>query len=115
VEVTSGEHQVVLEAGDTASLTAKGAFAVTKTDVANDTAWRTGKLVFSGQPLREVLATLERYRRGRIVALDNAAADQKVSGIFDLNDTDQALRALEENLPVSVTHLTDLMVVVRSR
>lgn len=115
VEVTSSEHQIVLEAGDAASLTAKGAFAVTKADVASDTAWRTGKLVFSSQPLREVLATLQRYRRGRIVVLDNAAADQKVSGIFDLNDTDQALRVLAENLPVSVTHLTDLMVVVRSR
>lgn len=115
VEITSGEHQVVLEAGDAASLTTRGTFAVTKADVASETAWRIGKLVFSGQPLREVLATLERYRRGRIVVLDNAASDQKVSGIFDLNDTDQALRVLEENLPVGVTHLTDLMVVVRSR
>ncbi len=115
VEVTNRQQQVVLEAGDAANLTAKGAFAVTKTDVANETAWRTGKLVFSGQPLREVLATLERYRRGRILVLDDAAADQQVSGVFDLKDTDQALRVLEENLPVSVTHLTDLMVVVRSR
>jgi transmembrane sensor len=115
VEVTSHQQQVVLEAGDAANLTAKGVFAVTKADVANETAWRTGKLVFSGQPLHEVLATLERYRRGRIVVLDNAAADQQVSGIFDLKDTDQALRVLEESLPVSVTHLTGLMVVVRSR
>jgi transmembrane sensor len=115
VEVTSRQQQVVLEAGDAANLTAKGAFAVTKADVANETAWRTGKLVFSGQPLREVLATLERYRRGRILVLDNAAADQQVSGIFDLKDTDQALRVLSESLPVSVTHLTEFMVVVRSR
>lgn len=115
VEVTSSRDQVVLEAGGVASLTTLGRLAVTTADVANETAWRGGKLVFSGQPLRDVLATLERYRHGRIVVLDSAAAEQRVSGIFDLNDTDQALRVLEENLPVSVTHLTGLMVVVRSR
>ncbi|WP_334419163.1 MULTISPECIES: FecR family protein [unclassified Bradyrhizobium] len=115
VEVTGDRDRVVLEAGDVARLTAQGRLAVTKADIANDTAWRSGKLVFSGQPLRDVLATLDRYRRGRIVILDNTAAEQRVSGIFDLNDTDQALRVLEESLPVSVTHLTGLMVVVRSR
>jgi transmembrane sensor len=115
VEVTRGRDRVVLGAGDAASLTTQGRLDVMKVDVANETAWRSGRLVFSSQPLREVLATLERYRHGRIVVLDSTAAEQRVSGIFDLNDTDQALRALEENLPVSVTHLTGLMVVVRSR
>lgn len=115
VEVTGGGNNVVLEAGDGARMTAQGRFAVAKADVASKTAWRSGKLVFSGQPLRDVLVTLERYRVGRIVVLDHTAAEQRVSGIFDLNDTDQALRVLEDSLPVSVTHLTGLMVVVRSR
>jgi transmembrane sensor len=115
VEVTGGRDQVVLEAGDAASLSPQGRLTLGKSDVASETAWRSGKLVFSGQPLRDVLAALERYRVGRIVVLDGAAAEQRVSGIFDLNDTDHALRVLEESLPVSVTHLTGLMVVVRSR
>lgn len=115
VEVTGGNDRVLLQAGQAASLTEYSRLAVTRIDVANETAWRGGKLVFSGQPLRDVLATLGRYRHGRIVALDSAAAEQRVSGVFDLNDTDQALRALEENLPVRVTRLTDLMVIVRSR
>jgi transmembrane sensor len=115
VEVVGRGGRVVLNADDVASLTSLGNLAVTKADVASDTAWRTGKLVFSGQPLREVLATLERYRYGRIVVLDSRAANQKVSGIFDLRDTDQALQVLQDNLPVSVTHLTGMMVVVRSR
>ncbi len=114
VQVTGGGNDVVLEAGDVARMTTRG-LTVAKVDVAGETAWRSGKLVFSGQPLRDVLATLERYRVGRIVVLDQAAAAQHVSGIFDLNDTDQALRVLEDSLPVSVTHLTGLMVVVRSR
>ena len=115
VEVTGGRDRAVLEAGDVATLNTEGRLVLTKADVAGETAWRSGKLVFSGQSLRDVLATLERYRRGRIVVLDGAAAEQRVSGIFDLNDTDHALRVLQESLPVSVTHLTGLMVVVRSR
>jgi transmembrane sensor len=115
VEVTGGHDRVVLQAGDGASLTTQGRLGVTKVDVANETAWRSGKLVFSGQSLRDVLATLERYRHGRIVVLDNAAARQQVSGVFDLSDTDQALSALANNLPVTVTRLTGLMVIVRSR
>ena len=115
VEVTGGNDRVLLKPGDAASPTREGRLGVTKVDVANETAWRSGKLVFSGQPLRDVLATLERYRHGRIVALDGAAAEQRVSGVFDLKDTDQALRALEENLPVRITRLTGFVVVVRSR
>lgn len=115
VEVTGRNERAVLNAGDIASLTAQGQLAVRQADVANETAWRTGKLVFSGQPLREVLETLERYRRGRIVVLDREAAEQRVSGIFDLKDTDQALEVLQTSLPVAVTRLTGMIVVVRSR
>jgi transmembrane sensor len=62
-----------------------------------------------------VLATLQRYRHGRIVILDETAARQKVSGVFDLSDTDRVLDALSESLPVKVTHVTDMMILVRSR
>lgn len=115
VGVTGAGGRVVLGAGEAARLTDQGRLVVTHADTANSTAWRGGKLVFSGEPLRQVLATLERYRHGRIVVLDAAAAEQRVSGIFDLNDTDQALQVLEDSLPVTVTHLTGMIVVVRSR
>jgi len=115
VEVRSADQQLLVEAGFAVNITARGAMTVSPSDVADATAWRNGRLIFSGRPLREVLATLGRYRHGRIVILDDAAAAQKVSGIFDLNDTDAALRELESSLPVTVTHLTDLLVVVGSR
>lgn len=115
VEVSNGEDRVVLAAGDAVSLNGTRQLSITKTDVANQTAWRAGKLVFSGRPLREVLATLERYRLGRIVVLDERAASQTVSGIFDLSDTDQALEVLESSLPLSIHRLSSMLVVVRSR
>lgn len=115
VEVASSRSRVTLGPGDLARVSADGALSVETTDVASRAAWREGKLVFSGQPLREVLATLERYRHGRIVILDETAASRKVSGIFDLKDTDEALDVLESSLPVTITRLTGMMVVVRSR
>jgi transmembrane sensor len=115
VEVRSGAQQELVEAGYAATLTAQGRVSVQRSAVGDVTAWRTGKLIFSGRPLREVLATLERYRHGQILVVDEEAAGRKVSGIFDLNDTEGALRELESSLPVSVTHVTGLMVIVRSR
>ncbi|MDH4982421.1 FecR family protein [Hyphomicrobium sp. D-2] len=115
VAVRSGGTQVLVQAGSAATLTASGDVTVTPLDVSSATAWRTGKLVFSGRPLREVLTVLSRYRHGHIYVVDDAAAEQRVSGIFDLNDTDEALREIESSLPVSVTALPGVAVVVRSK
>lgn len=115
VQVWTTGQDVVLGAGDVATIDREGRLALAKADVAARAAWRDGKLVFSRRPLRQVLATLERYRHGRILLMDGAVGDLEVSGIFDLHDTDDALRVLEASLPLSVMRLSDLMVVVRSR
>ncbi len=115
VEVRSADQRVLVSAGYTAAIGDGGAVIVQPADVADATAWRNGRLIFSGRPLKEVLAALARYRRGQIVMLDRALGERKISGIFDLSDTDAALRDLEMSLPVSVTHITGLLVVVDRR
>ncbi|MBX2830487.1 MAG: FecR family protein [Rhodospirillales bacterium] len=114
VEVTAdtSRERVMLHAGEGAFLSDDGTFAVSKTDVSNETAWRDGKLVFSNQPLCDVLATLEKHRFGKIVLLSDAAGAQKVSGIFDLSNTDQALSALVAGLPIRITLATDLLTII---
>lgn len=115
VAVVHAQDRVILGPGDVARISGGDRLWVSRSDVASDTAWRQGKLVFSGQPLRDVLATLRRYRHGEIIILDEAAANQKVSGIFDLADTDEALAVLGESLPVRITRVTGMMVLVGSR
>ncbi|CAN7623374.1 FecR family protein [Bosea sp. LjRoot237] len=115
VAVRSRDAQAELRAGDEATLGSDGRLVLSRPDVAEQIAWKDGKLVFSDRPLSEVLATLGRYRRGRILVLDDRAARQRISGVFDVADTDDALATLEASLPVSVTRLTGLMVIVRSR
>jgi transmembrane sensor len=115
VEVRSNNKQAVLEAGETAVLNSAGDLHLTKQDVTMQTAWREGKLIFSERRLQEVLNTLARYRNGRILIMDEALANQKVSGIFDINDTDAALNVLAQTLNVRVTRLTNMLVFISSK
>lgn len=115
VAVRAPGAQLELKAGDEATLSADGRLVLSRPDMAGETAWKDGKLVFSDRPLVEVLAALGRYRQGRILVLDDDAARQHVSGVFDVTDTDGALTTLEASLPVSVTRLASLVVIVRSR
>jgi transmembrane sensor len=69
-------------------------------DVATATAWRRGMLVFSGSRLGEVVETLNRYRRGRIVILDGGLADRRVSGVFATNDLDDAIETITAELGI---------------
>ncbi|GBH30883.1 transmembrane sensor [Sphingobium xenophagum] len=57
-------------------------------------AWQNGQLVFDRAPLSEVMATLNRYRAGRIVLLGGRLRSHRVSGVFDSNDIDGAITAL---------------------
>ncbi|MCC2609348.1 FecR family protein [Neorhizobium sp. Rsf11] len=115
VAVTFGSQRAVLEAGGMAELDDHGRLRTRTGDVAGLTSWRSGKLVFSGQPLGEVLAELDRYHRGRIVVLDDRASGLRVSGVFGAGNIDQVLRVLEQSLPIRITRLAGWVTLVRSR
>lgn len=115
VSVIRGGEEAVLGSGEMATFGSDGSIAVKAADVANMVSWRDGKLVFSGQRLSDVLALLGHYRRGAIVTFGNGTADIRVSGVFDVTSPESVLDALEATLPVTVTRLTDYMILVRSR
>ena len=115
VAVRSGDARIELRAGEETTLDRDGRLAVLPSDRVSRTAWKDGKLVFSDTPLSEVLSTLGRYRRGRILVIDDRASRQRISGVFDVANTDEALATLAESLPISVTRVTGLLVLVRSR
>ena len=64
-------------------------------------AWRHGKVVFRGVPLREALARLA-YYHGLDITAKAGAADLRLGGAFSLDDLDGFFAALEEVLPVRV-------------
>lgn len=76
-------------------------------------ALREGRLFFEEAPLGEVLADLERYRRGRILILDDGIAGIPVSGAFRTDQIDAALDTIGATLGLGITRLTGLLVLVR--
>lgn len=75
------------------------------------TGWADGVISGNGMRLGDVLAELERYRRGRIVC-DPRVADLRISGSYRVQDTDQVLRFLAQTQPVTLTYRTRWWVAV---
>ena len=107
-----GGRRTVVAAGQGVRITDAGLGAVVDVDVNAALAWRRGRLVFDNRPLGEVLGTLERYRRGRIVILDGTAAALPVTGSFAISDTEATLKTIERTLPVRLYRLSGLLVLV---
>jgi transmembrane sensor len=68
-------------------------------------AWADGVIAGKHIPLVELLAELERYRLGRIVC-DERVRDLRVTGVFQIRNTDLALEFLRQTQPVNITYRT---------
>ncbi|WP_454673234.1 FecR domain-containing protein [Achromobacter pestifer] len=76
--------------------------------------WARGVLVADNMRLADFLDELARYRPG-IVRCDPAVADLRLSGGFQLQDTDRILSLLPVTLPVRVTTRTRYWVTVEAK
>ena len=99
-----------LAAGQQAWFDARGVQRLAPVDE-DASLWTGGMLLAHDRPLAEVLAELGRYRPG-LLRCDPAVAELRVSGALSLDDTDQALLALERTLPIRVTRRTRYWVAV---
>lgn len=106
VEVTPrhGAPQRVLQAGDQCRFTASGVQAPAPLGE-QALAWAQGVLYADGMRLDDFAAELSRYRPG-IVRCDPAVAALRISGAFQLQDTEYILAMLRETLPVQVVTRT---------
>jgi transmembrane sensor len=84
-------------------------------EAANRLRWRDRQLVFLARPLGEVIAEVNRWRKGRLLILDPALAARKVTAILDVNDIADIDKTLEQGLPVSLQNYTPLLTVVTAR
>jgi len=71
----------------------------------NVAAWRRGELVFDQIRLVDVVAEINRYRSGRIVLINEAASEQRVTGRFRIASLDAALSQLESTFDLNVRSL----------
>lgn len=77
-------------------------------------AWTAGHLIVDNARLGDVVAELDRYRRGRL-GCDPRVAELRVSGAFPVLDVDRALAALAATLPVRVDRANAYWATVRPR
>ncbi len=69
--------------------------AVRGTELPDDIAdWRRGELVARDRPAGEIVEVLRRYYAGAILVHDDAFADRRVSGLYDLRHPEETLRDL---------------------
>ena len=73
---------------------------VTDADLQSRLAWRSPRLEFSGTPLIEAVALLNRHNRVQFTIEDPALARTRVSGIFGALNTDAFVRLLESSFDV---------------
>ena len=67
------------------------------------TGWLGGRRQYRNEPLRYVLADIDRYTGGRIEIADEATGDLKFTGTLSLENRAAWLRGLSVALPVTVT------------
>ncbi|MGE8615535.1 MAG: FecR domain-containing protein [Achromobacter veterisilvae] len=104
---------VSLSAGEQGSLTDAGVSPPSPADPhASD--WLRGVLYASRMRLDAFAAELDRYRPG-ILRCDPEVAHLRISGAFQLRDTDAVLAALPATLPVQVRYRTPYWVTIGPR
>jgi transmembrane sensor len=73
---------------------------VSSDELQRQSAWLSGKIIFSGQPLHEAIREMNRYSRRRLVVEDSALAETPVVGVFRTTDTQTFLAALRQSFNV---------------
>lgn len=72
-------------------------------------AWRRGRLLMNFVPLKQVIAEINRYRRGPIRLLNDRLAEREVNIAVDIQNIDAWLTALEQTLPIKVVRAGPLI------
>ncbi|WEK31287.1 MAG: FecR family protein [Candidatus Pseudomonas phytovorans] len=114
VEVNAGSGSgVFLGPGQAVEYAAGSLAALHPFDQASAFAWRQRQLVFSQQPLAEVVAELNRYWPGQTVLLGEGLRQRKVSGVFEIDKPDAVLKALTHTLGLRAEQYTPWLRILR--
>lgn len=108
-----GAAQQTLKAGQQSRFSAQQ-IAPPQSLNANSVAWTRGQLIADNDKLANVISEIARYRSGWL-RCDPVVADLRLSGVFQLTDTDDALWNIAHTLPVKLVYRSLYWVTVTSR
>jgi transmembrane sensor len=90
-------HAVRVAAGVRADVADRAIKTALVENPANVTAWRSGRLIFEGATLAEVVAEFNRYNEVQIVLQDSRLSNERLSGVFDADQPQALARFLEHS------------------
>lgn len=108
----AGGGDTVLSAGQSVWLSKAGWQPGSERDADPTAAWRRGQLVFFRTPLADVVASLDRYRHGKVYLRGDALRQLPVSGSFDTRHPDATLDLLLSTLHLRTVRLGPWITVV---
>ena len=73
-------------------------------------AWQQGLLIFSGEPLEEVVAEISRYTDTKIIIKSEDARALRIGGQFKVADTRAIFSALEKGFGLKADYATNNLV-----
>lgn len=106
VNIRVGAADARLDAGSQLTYNHASIGAPQAIDPASELGWRDGRLVFLSQPFGRVIASLNRWRQGRLMVMGSALAARPVTLIIDLQKSENILATLEDTLPIRVVNVT---------
>lgn len=98
--------QATLQPGDIAVATT-GKILITEgagSELADDLAWRSGRLVFRHATLGEAAAEFNRYNEEKLVVSDPGVAELRFSSVFPVHDIEAFARVAKKSLGLKVAH-----------
>lgn len=114
VSVNAGGTPYRLAAGQRLWLNAGQANGEQSAVAADDVAsWVDGQQFFENATVLEVVEQLRKYHRGWIVINNEALGNKRVTGLYDLHDTQRALNALANPVGASVEQYSPLLTVLK--
>lgn len=87
VRKASNEHFDKLAPGQALALPKSGPINIAPVEAARAVAWTTGQLDFSGEPIADAVARVNRYARKPLILDASVPSSLRVTGVFDAGDT----------------------------
>jgi transmembrane sensor len=117
VKITNsdGQTEQKLAEGERLEFTRNRISEASPVNLQRAAAWHKQRMVFQDQPLATVVAELERYRPGKIFILNDAIKNLPITGVFGIADTDIALQAIAQSLPVEVRKISEHLVLLSAK
>lgn len=106
VELHTGDQQTRLIASQSIVVSGGKAGIPYLAEMDAVTAWYSGKILFNKTPLKDAIASIQRYRKAPI-QLDPRVENMLITGIYDVSKVEQLLDSMDTMFPVKVTRSHD--------